>query len=202
MGKAEQNKQMKKDALLNAAFSLFTEKGIHNTSISEIAEKAGVAKGTYYLYFKDKYDINNKLMISRASRLVDGAMEKMKINQPETFKDRLIFVINDIIDSLTSNKVLLKFISKNLGLGFYRQAIGSTETGNDSQIHEAYRVLLEDVGDTVSNPELMLYMIIELVGSCIYSSILYSQPVQISDLKPYLFDTISRMVDQFTVSDT
>ena len=198
MGKAEQNKQKKRDALLNAAFSLFTTKGLQDTSISEIAEKAGVAKGTYYLYFKDKYDINNKLMINRASKLVDSAMEKMRRRNLPDFKDRFICVIDDIIDSLAGNKVLLMFISKNLGLGFYRQAIGSSEVKNDSQIHAAYRTLLDDVGESVKNPEIMLYMIIELTGSCIYSSILHNQPVPIEELKPYLFDTISRIVDQFT----
>ena len=38
----------------------FTSKGIQKTSISDIVEDAGVAKGTFYLYFKDKYDIRNK----------------------------------------------------------------------------------------------------------------------------------------------
>lgn len=198
MGKAEQNKQKKRDALLNAAFNLFTTKGIHNTSISEIAEKAGVAKGTYYLYFKDKYDINNKLMMYKAGKLVDNAMEKVNRENLPTFKERLVFFVNDIIDSLTDNKVLLMFITKNLWLGFYRQAVGNIEINNDPQIHAAYQILLDDVGDTVSNPELMLYLIIELVGSSIYSSILYDQPVPISELKPYLYDTITRIVDQFT----
>lgn len=199
MGKAELNKQKKRNALLDAAFSLFTTKGINNTSISEIAEKAGVAKGTYYLYFKDKYDINNKLIIYRASKLVDNAMEKMRKESLPDFKSRLIFVIDYIIDALTSNKVLLMFISKNLGLGFYRQVVGTVETNNDPQIHAAYQALLDDVGDSVRNPELMLYMIIELTGSCIYSSILHDQPVKIDELKPHLFDTVSRIVDQFTV---
>ena len=66
MGKAEENKLKKRESLLNTAFELFTTKGIHDTSISDIVEKAGVAKGTFYLYFKDKYDINNKLVAHRA----------------------------------------------------------------------------------------------------------------------------------------
>ncbi len=57
MGKVEINKKQKKDALLNAAFDIFTNIGINKTSISEIVEKAGVAKGTFYLYFADKYDL-------------------------------------------------------------------------------------------------------------------------------------------------
>ena len=53
IGKLEHNKKVKKDALFNTAFELFTTKGIAKTTISDIVEKAGVAKGTFYLYFKD-----------------------------------------------------------------------------------------------------------------------------------------------------
>ena len=62
MGKIDKNKQIKRESLLETAFRLFTSKGIQKTSISEIVEDAGVAKGTFYLYFKDKYDIRNKLV--------------------------------------------------------------------------------------------------------------------------------------------
>ena len=66
MGKAEENKRQKKDALMHGAFDLFTTKGIANTSIAEIAEKAGVGKGTFYSYFKDKGDIHD-----RADNIID-----------------------------------------------------------------------------------------------------------------------------------
>ena len=52
--KTEKKKAEKRSALLNAAFQLFTEQGFQKTSISDIANQAEVAKGTFYLYFKDK----------------------------------------------------------------------------------------------------------------------------------------------------
>ena len=59
MGKIDENKKKKKETLFNSAYELFITKGINSTAISDIVEKAGVAKGTFYLYFKDKYDIRN-----------------------------------------------------------------------------------------------------------------------------------------------
>ena len=70
MGKLESNKKKKEDALYNTAFELFTTKGTNKTTISDIVEKAGVAKGTFYLYFKDKYDIRNKLASSKTSGFI------------------------------------------------------------------------------------------------------------------------------------
>ena len=61
MGKVDENKKHKREALLNTAYELFTTKGTNATAISDIVRQAGVAKGTFYLYFKDKYDIKNKL---------------------------------------------------------------------------------------------------------------------------------------------
>lgn len=198
MGKIAENKQQKRDALLNTAFHLFTTKGLHNTSISDIVEQAGVAKGTFYLYFKDKYDINNKLVIHRATMLFDAAMERMRSQDLTDHREKLLFIINDIIDALAENKLLLMFISKNLGLGFFRFTIENSGIVEYPTIHNAYQEFIDEIGDTIAEPKLMLYLIIELIGGSIYSSILYEQPVPIDELKPHLYRTINGIIDQFS----
>lgn len=47
----------KKTKILEAAFTLFCEKGYENTNTAEIAQYAEVATGTVYSYFSDKTDI-------------------------------------------------------------------------------------------------------------------------------------------------
>jgi AcrR family transcriptional regulator len=44
----------KRLAILKAAFAVVTERGYSDTKVDEVAHRAGVAKGTVYLYFKDK----------------------------------------------------------------------------------------------------------------------------------------------------
>ena len=51
------NKDEKRCDIALASIGLFCEKGIQQTSIDEIAKSAGVAKGTIYLYFKNKEEI-------------------------------------------------------------------------------------------------------------------------------------------------
>lgn len=41
-------------AILDAAYELFGSGGFYETKMSEVAERAGIAKGTVYLYFKSK----------------------------------------------------------------------------------------------------------------------------------------------------
>lgn len=77
MGKADQNKKLKMENLLNTSFELFTSQGINKTSIQDIVNKAGVAKGTFYLYFKDKYDIRNRLIAHKSSQLFMQAWSRI-----------------------------------------------------------------------------------------------------------------------------
>ena len=54
MGRREQNKAKKNAALLQAGLELFLEGGVERTSIEQIAAKAGVARGPFYLYYDTK----------------------------------------------------------------------------------------------------------------------------------------------------
>ena len=57
MSVREEKKKRNKQAILEAAISLFSENGYENTSIEHIAKIAGVGKGTVYSYFQTKKDI-------------------------------------------------------------------------------------------------------------------------------------------------
>ncbi|CAH1190217.1 HTH-type transcriptional regulator BetI [Paenibacillus auburnensis] len=47
----------KHTAILDAAYELFGSEGFYETKMSEVAERAGIAKGTVYLYFKSKEEL-------------------------------------------------------------------------------------------------------------------------------------------------
>lgn len=49
--------EIRRDDILRAAASLFIAKGVSTTTIDEIATRAEVAKGTFYLYFTSKEDL-------------------------------------------------------------------------------------------------------------------------------------------------
>lgn len=58
--RAEQAENTRRD-LFNAAVELVAEKGYNNVTIRNICERADVATGTFYLYFKSKVDILKEL---------------------------------------------------------------------------------------------------------------------------------------------
>ena len=64
----------KETRLLETAFHLFTEKGIKDTSIQEIVDNANVAKGTFYLYFKDKYELRDILIAKKSQKIIQRSI--------------------------------------------------------------------------------------------------------------------------------
>lgn len=194
MTKIEENKLQKRAALLESAFELFVDRGIVRTSIADITKKAGLAKGTFYLYFSDKYDIRDKLIAYRAAELFRKAARALAKQPQSSFEDEMIFLIDHIIRQLDKEKMLLNFVSKNLEWGIFKHAIvqGTDEIGVD--VPQFYQDMLERSGRTFRNPELMLFMIVELVGSTIHNVILYKEPVALDVLKPELYETIRLMI--------
>lgn len=196
MGKLDENKKQKRDSLLETAFRLFMTQGINNTSISDIADQAGVAKGTFYLYFKDKYDIHNKLICHKSSQLFRNAAAKLEECRESvtSFEDTMIFIIDSIIDQLSENPNLLKFISKNLSWGIFKTVMSAPVYEDDIDFREDFRELLRKYPEKYDDPEIMLFMIVELVSSTCYSAILYSEPVDMDSLKPYLYRNIRSII--------
>ncbi len=54
----------KRQAIIEAARSIFAQKGYEDTTIAEIAEAAGVAVGTIYLYFRNKREIYTSVSLA------------------------------------------------------------------------------------------------------------------------------------------
>lgn len=197
MGKLEAKKKKKKDDLFNTAFELFSTKGIAKTTISDIVDKAGVAKGTFYLYFKDKYDIRNSLVSHKAGELFLAAHNALLQSGVTGFEEQILFIVDYIINALAENHSLLLFISKNLSWGVFR---GVVEERSEDGYHfyESYLELLEKCCYHYQNPDLLLFTIIELVSSTCYSCILYEQPVSMESYKPFLYKTIRSILRDFS----
>ena len=64
------NKSEKKKRIEEAALALFSCNEVHQISIDQIAQKAKVAKGTFYLYFHDKVQLINHLIVKESSSII------------------------------------------------------------------------------------------------------------------------------------
>lgn len=76
-------------ALLDAASDLFVEKGVGGTSIDDIAERAGVAKGTFYHYFQDRAAMLSALRMRYSQHFADAAETAIGACGPEDWRAQL-----------------------------------------------------------------------------------------------------------------
>lgn len=202
MGKVENNKKLKENSLLKTAFEFFTTKGFSKTSITDIVDKAGVAKGTFYLYFKDKYDIRNKLIAHQSSQIFRKATKELADKLDTlSFEDMLIAIVDNIVNQLNDNQILLSFISKNLSWGVFKTALTTPSSDEDINFSEVYNQMLITAPYKIKDPEVMLFMIIELVSSTCYSAILYKDPCSLDELKPHLYETIRTIISMHMVKE-
>jgi len=65
-------KQHRQEQILGAAFKVFAAQGYEAARLDEVAERAGVAKGTIYLYFRDKKQLFRAVVRSLLKKRMDA----------------------------------------------------------------------------------------------------------------------------------
>ena len=194
--KVLENKRKKKEKLLDAAFLLLIQRDIQNISIQDIVSLAGVAKGTFYLYFKDKYEIMNVLIENESKTLFYNAEIDLKSLPNLNFEDSVIFMIDHVLQELENKPLLLRFIKNNLSQGLFQIHIQETYKKDSYNLIESFISLANRCNYHFKNPKVTLYLIIELISSSCYESIINNNPLPIRQFKPYLFDSIRAILNQ------
>ena len=131
-----ESEPVRRAQLLKAARKVFRAKGYNGASVSEIVREAGVAQGTFYLYFPSKRDA--------AVSLRDGLMETMAQAVATAVKSRTSF--EDRLESLIAAG--FKVARKNADL-FRLAFIGADETHpemhSESQEHASFFRAITDL---------------------------------------------------------
>lgn len=101
--KREEKKQETVARITEAARRLFSEKGYESTTVAQIAEAAGVAKGTFFNYFRTKDDVlirlQKALFFSELSELADKS---------GPYTPRILALVKEMGDSLDDNRTLMR----------------------------------------------------------------------------------------------
>lgn len=77
LAKGSDNPQ-RADRILNAASKLFVHYGYDKTTVSDIAQAAGVSKGAIYLHWKSKDDLLEALIFRESERLIDDMLARIE----------------------------------------------------------------------------------------------------------------------------
>lgn len=190
--KIARNKRAKEEAIRMAGFRLYTEKGVVDTSIDDIVKEAGVGKGTFYLYFRDKYDLLEKLISQQGIEVIHRAAIETEERDFDDFEDQILYFIDSIIDYLEDNKDVLNLVHKSLSWNIIKKAIDKHE-----EVNQIYEMFSRGYNGKKSRDEIdiILFMIIDLVGSVSYSAIILEEPARIETVKPLLYGAVKGIIN-------
>ena len=216
-------KERSRMLLMDSAYELFISEGFHKTTIAMITKKAGLGKGTFYLYFKNKEDIRDAIIAKKSSEILQNAIANLDLHEPGlSFYDQLTMIVDYIIGYLTKNKDLYTFISTSLSWGLYLGSDGSHGEADDKApeqeknvdrnerfepgkqgfigLEEFIKGLIRKNNVVLKDERLFIYSVIELVYSTCYNPIIYGVPVSIEEFKPYLHHMIKLLADDQFIS--
>ena len=90
----------KEEKIIQAAIEVFREKGIEKTKVSDIVKAAGIAQGTFYLYFPSRLSVMPAIAKVMVEKIIAAIKEGISIQEP--FAKQLEKVV-DIVFSLTED---------------------------------------------------------------------------------------------------
>lgn len=195
MARVEDNKLKKRTKIINAAYDLFLNNGINTTAIDEVVKKAGVAKGTFYLYFRDKYDLFDQVIFLKTAAIIKELLEKVK-KEGQTaemsYVDRIILFVDMVIDYLCANREVVMLIDQKLS-AFYEMLMYEQDNEWKDVIDELLGLLMS-TGYTKEESQKHLYIMTNMIGSVCCTAILCKKPYEIEEIKPELHTLIRKML--------
>ena len=180
-----EKKTAKKGKLLEAAFELFTLKGINPTAIDEVVKRAGVAKGTFYLYFKDKWDLLEQIVIMKCRETVGEVLKSMadEFESDELpTEEKIIIFLDRMMDRLVENRNLAVLILSDMA------AFRKLWSRNDEKSEVYLKLLSLFTQGEIDEEEgrKRMYMLFVAAASVCCVSILYSTPYTPDEIRPQI----------------
>lgn len=77
----EREKEQRRNLIIDAAEKVFFKKGIENSTMDDVAVEAELSKGTLYLYFKNKEDIQLAIAMRGSEILIDMMQKRLSENK-------------------------------------------------------------------------------------------------------------------------
>lgn len=113
----EREKIRQRREMLAAALELFSEKGYHNVSMNEIAQRSEFAVGTLYKFFTSKDELYKTLMLDLADRFQSALREALETGDDEIEKLRNYVKVKGDVFKANLSAIRL-FLSESIGEGF------------------------------------------------------------------------------------
>lgn len=108
--RAEAARAVRREEILGAARAVFAERGFRGTTVADIAEAAGIALGTIYLYFPSKEDVFAALH-QRFQEILGAALQEDGV--AGTVEENTRRAVNNVFRACGENRDLVRLVVLN-----------------------------------------------------------------------------------------
>ena len=196
MSNIEEKKNIKRTRIIDAASKLFLDKSFALTAVDDVVKAAGVAKGTFYLYFKDKYDLLNQIVTYKGAEVLRSGVEALiekDVREELPLTEKVLFLADYIADYLSQHKDLTALVNKNLTYCFKYFTSGEKE--EFSEIADMFISQFVREGYSESDAKMTLYLITDLIGSVCCDAILGTGPFTLEEIRPLMKKAIADILE-------
>lgn len=131
LSRREREKVGQRQEILAAALGLFSEKGYHNVSMHEIADKAEFAIGTLYKFFRNKEHLYKSLIVEQADRFHEALTKAIEDADDEIEKLRNYVKAKGTV-FMDNVSIIRLYFAETRGASF------NIKAGLDGEIRERY----------------------------------------------------------------
>lgn len=133
-------REQRRAHLLGCALEVFAEKGYHRTSISDIIKRAGVARGTFYLYFESKRSVFDQLL-DDLFELLNSRVRRIDPSRgPAGVVAQMESNVDEVLDLMFSNRAMLRIL--------LAEAVG-LDSEFDEKLSDFYRRLAQMIEESL-----------------------------------------------------
>jgi len=139
--KRDEKSKKQRAAITAAAVSVFSKRGFHKASVEDIAKKAGVGKGTIYLYFDDK----SRLFAAAVAEGIENIIRELRaeLESDLPFAKHLERLMEKNVSLYLEYGDLTKIFSNELSSGLERKVRNEIEPVRDRYIDFIAQTLAE-----------------------------------------------------------
>ena len=191
----KENKLEKKRRIIESAYQLFSKNGVYNTVVDDIVKTTGIARGTFYLYFKDKSDLIEQMIFFKSAESMKELLRKAD-READDYPDVLSFArafIDMYIDILIDHKDILIVIDKNISacMQFFPDFY-------DEEAKTLYRKFVDRfirAGYPEEEIDRKIYMVVCMLSGVCSDAILHGRPYEMSVIREPLVAAVMNVLE-------